>query len=110
MALKGRAPNKAEREHMDRVSDLGCVVCRMRGYYGVPAEIHHIEGKTRKGSHFRVLPLCFEHHRGGRDSEPISRHPYKRRFIDAYGTEEELLRKVDQYLEHDSIEDDYELF
>lgn len=101
MALKGKAPNKAEKEHMARVADLGCVVCRMLGLGCVPAEIHHIEGKTKKGSHMKVLPLCFEHHRRGGDKEPISRHPYKKRFENAYGTEEELLKRVNTYLSYE---------
>tara|TARA_R110002012_G_scaffold239868_1_gene413939 strand:- start:170 stop:421 length:252 start_codon:yes stop_codon:yes gene_type:complete len=79
---------------MDSVSQLGCIVCRLQGFYGVPAEIHHIEGKTKLDTHFKVLPLCFEHHRMGSDKEPISRHPYKKRFVDAYGSEEELLQVV----------------
>lgn len=106
MPLKGRAPTVAEKKHMSEVADLGCVVCRMQGKGRVPAEIHHIEGKTKKGSHFKVLPLCFDHHRRGSDVEPISRHPYKKRFVDAYGTEEELLKRVRQYLSYDAY--DYE--
>ncbi len=51
MALKGRTSNKAERKHMDRVSEIGCIVCRNLGYGYVPAEIHHIEGKNKKGNH-----------------------------------------------------------
>tara|TARA_R110000851_G_scaffold81650_2_gene179253 strand:+ start:154 stop:285 length:132 start_codon:yes stop_codon:yes gene_type:complete len=34
----------------------------------------------------------------GSDKEPISRHPYKKRFIEAYGTEESLLEQVDTIL------------
>jgi len=46
--MKGRNPNKAESKHMDRVSQLGCIVCRNQGRFYVPCEIHHIEGKTKK--------------------------------------------------------------
>lgn len=104
MALKGRTPNKAERKHMDRVSQIGCIVCRNLGYGYVPAEIHHIEGKTKKDSHLKVLPLCFEHHRKGNDKHPISRHPYKKRFENAYGSELSLLEDVKNILR-----DHYEL-
>ena len=103
--MKGRNPTAEEKRHMDRVSQIGCIVCRLQGFYGVPSEIHHVYGKTKKakgdfkGSHFYVLPLCFEHHRMGSDREPISRHPYKKRFVDAYGTEEELLGKVQEILD-----------
>jgi hypothetical protein len=105
MALKGRTPTVAEKEHMARVADVGCVVCRMKGLGRVPAEIHHIDGKTKKGSHFKVLPLCFDHHRRGSDKEPISRHPYKKRFVEAYGTEEELLKRVQTYMSYEYYDD-----
>ena len=39
----------------------------------------------------KVLPLCAIHHRNGSHNPPISRHPNKKRFEEAYGTEEELL-------------------
>ena len=64
-----------------------------------PAEIHHTQGKTKPDAHLMVLPLCFEHHRKGGDKEPISRHPYKKRFEKAYGTEDELLRQVEELIE-----------
>ena len=99
--MKGRNPNSKEKKHMDRVSQLGCIVCYLQGFYGVPAEIHHIEGKTKPETHFKVLPLCFEHHRMGSDMEPISRHPYKARFEKAYGTEYELLELVNSMVKKD---------
>ena len=67
-----------------------------------------IYGKTKKDTHFKVLPLCFEHHRRGGDKEPISRHPYKARFVAAYGTEEQLLAEVNdqiQYLKDEPLVD-----
>ena len=99
MALKGRQPNMAEASHMADVVDLGCIVCRNKGFNS-PAEIHHTQGKTKPNAHFLVLPLCFEHHRMGSDKEPISRHPYKKRFEEAYGTEEELLSQVEDLLKN----------
>ena len=86
---------------MDRVRDFGCIICRQQGKGRRPCEIHHVYGKTKKDAHFKVLPLCFEHHRMGSDKEPISRHPYKARFVAAYGTEESLLDLVDDLLKLD---------
>jgi len=40
----------------------------------------------------------------GSDKEPISRHPYKKRFVDAYGTEESLLEVVSELLKKTSDE------
>ena len=99
--MKGRTPTKAEKEHMDKVRDLGCIICRQQGKGRRPSEIHHVYGKTKKDAYFKVLPLCFEHHRMGSDKEPISRHPYKTRFVAAYGTEESLLDLVDDLLKLD---------
>jgi len=99
MGLKGRRPTAEERLHMARVNELGCVVCYNLGFGKRPCEIHHVYGKIKKGTHLKVLPLCFEHHRMGSDKEPISRHPYKKRFVEAYGTEETLLNQVDTMLE-----------
>jgi hypothetical protein len=101
MSIKGRKPTKKEAEHMDKVSQLGCIVCRNTNGCITPAEIHHIEGKTKVDSHFKVLPLCFDHHRKGNRFRPISRHPYKRRFEEAYGKEEKLLEQVNRLLNED---------
>ncbi len=97
--MKGRNPTKAEKMHMDSVRSLGCIVCRNQGK-NINAEIHHTVGKTKPNAHFLVLPLCPQHHRYGRHEEPISRHPYKKRFENAYGTEEELLKQVEELLEN----------
>jgi len=97
--MKGRTPNAKELSHMNRVREIGCIVCRNKGHYFVPCEIHHTEGKTKEDAHFKVLGLCFEHHRRGGGEEPISRHPYKKRFEKAYGTEAELLIQVEELLE-----------
>jgi len=57
----------AERKHMSRAAELGCAVCRRMGYEGTPAELHHPRAGTgagRRASHYDVIPLCPEHHRG----------------------------------------------
>ena len=56
-----------EKKHLSRVADLGCAVCRRMGFPGTPAEIHHKRAGTgagRRSSHWDVMPLCLEHHRG----------------------------------------------
>lgn len=95
--MKGRTPTAQEKQWMDDVQSLGCIVCRRHGRTETPAEIHHIDGKTKQGAHFHVLPLCYFHHRQGSDSELFtSRHPYKRRFEERYGPEMELLFIVEE--------------
>ena len=99
--MKGRQPTQKEQKHMNCVADLGCIVCYNNGFPNTPAEIHHVYGRTKPNCHMEVLPLCYEHHRKGGlnglsspTDLPISRHPYKRRFEEAYGTEEQLLSQV----------------
>jgi len=56
-------------------------------------------GKTKDGAHFKVLPLCFLHHQEGSDNcIYVSRHPNKTAFERRYGTEESLLKQVDELL------------
>lgn len=55
---------------MDRVSQLGCLVCR------APATLHHVTGYAdRMGrfsrSHKRVVPLCPPHHQIQFDEKQI---------------------------------------
>jgi len=101
----GTRVSMKEASHMADVQELGCIVCRkMYGNFR-DAEIHHLVDKKR--DHFRVLPLCMEHHRGGKDSGMfISRHPYKKRFEEAYGSEISLLELVKEKLKDEIDFDD----
>lgn len=100
--MKGRNPTVKEKKHMDKVQQLGCIVCHLSGLEGVPAEIHHIEGKTKQNAHLKVLPLCYEHHRMGVKTDLfVSRHPFKKEFEKRYGSEKLLLFKVMQLLVDD---------
>lgn len=58
--------NKAK-QHLNRIADLGCILCRHLGTPGTPAEIHHLregQGAAQRGSDWTAVPLCPEHHRG----------------------------------------------
>lgn len=59
--------SKAIKQHLNRVSDLGCILCHHLGYGASPAEIHHIReghGMAQRASDWLTVPLCPEHHRG----------------------------------------------
>jgi hypothetical protein len=82
----------AEKRHLSRVAELGCIICAR------PSEIHHLRnglGLGQRSSHFRVLPLCFDHHRG---PYGIGFHAGKKIWQEKFGTEEELLVKVEKML------------
>jgi len=100
--MKGRKPTKAESDWMKKVVELGCCVCRK--HYGLfsEAEPHHVDGKTKEGAHFHVLPLCPSHHRlASPNGEWATRHSPGRKagkfeFEQEYGTEQELLHYVNE--------------
>jgi hypothetical protein len=86
--------NKSERMHLGRLSSFGCICCHLLGFPEAPCEIHHIRAGTgmgRKSSHFDALPLCPAHHRGTAGLSVPSIHGSKNAFIEAFGTEAELL-------------------
>ncbi len=89
-----KAKTKAEKEHMARVADLGCIICGNN-----LVELHHITTLRAFGArskHTEVLPLCFEHHRGGQRG--VALHEGVKTWEDLHGTQEELLVKVNQQL------------
>ena len=98
--MKGRTPTAAERRHMDKVAALGCIACRKDGMHNPYVSLHHVDGRTKQGAHFRVLPLCAGHHQDGTGAPGlIAVHPWKARFQERYGTQQDLLREVAQLLE-----------
>lgn len=91
-----RQPTKAERQYMDNVRELNCIVCRNEGLGMTPAAIHHTDGHTKPDAHLKVLPLCYFHHQGEYGTGLHSgRVEWERKF----GTQAELLKQVERLLE-----------
>lgn len=89
---------KDEKNHLSKVSELGCIVCRRLGFIGTPAEIHHLRAGQGWGrsSHFHAIPLCPEHHRGKTGVHGLG----TKGFVKHYKfTEQDLLDEVYQLLE-----------
>lgn len=91
-----------EREYLQRVAEVGCIVCRK--FYGVesPAEIHHLragQGMGQRASNFDVIPLCPHHHRIG--GWGIALHAGQKEFEKRHASERELLDVTREIL-HDS--------
>jgi hypothetical protein len=79
----------AEKRHLSRVADLGCIVC------GQPAEIHHPRdnvGMAQRAPHCDAIPLCPNHHRIG--GHGFALHAGQVAFENTFGTEAELLAEV----------------
>ncbi len=95
-----KSATKEERAHMDRVSQLGCIVCRNLGYPDSPAGIHHIRasaGGGQRSSHYEVIPLCALHHLTG--GYGVAFHAGSECWQRAFGTEVELLLQVKTLLD-----------
>lgn len=59
---------KLERQHYDRLFNLGCIACYHLDYGYSPPEIHHIRHKTgvgKRAAFDKTIPLCPLHHRLG---------------------------------------------
>ena len=90
---------KEERKHLNRVAELGCLVCSRLGYPGTPAEIHHKRAGTgagRRSSHLDAMPLCPEHHRGKTGLHGLVTKGFPKHW--GYD-EDDLLREVRERLE-----------
>lgn len=91
---------KAERDHLDAVASLGCIISRKMGMGYVPAEIHHVrtlDGQRIKRNHMLVIPLSPWFHRLGPMGEGF--HSGSRTWQKIHGTEAELLEEVAGLLE-----------
>lgn len=67
---------KAQRAYMDRVAQLGCLLCRQ------PAQLHHVRegaGMAQKSSNWLVVPLCPSHHTGSDGIHGLSPRMFERR-------------------------------
>lgn len=92
---KKKSATKAEKKHMDKVQQLGCIACQKIGFFGTPAEIHHIRtgiGKGQRASNYQVLPLCPHHHRHGGHGEAF--HSGPKAWQERFGSELNLLEEV----------------
>ena len=99
-----RSKTKKEKEHMDRVANLGCLICRKEGNPFSPAELHHIRdvsmiGLGQRAKHTQVIPLCVAHHRIGEESF----HHNSRAFSKKWGSQKELLKETLDLLVHDGL-------
>ena len=94
---KRKARTKAMKAYMGRVAELGCIACRMTGYHGTPAELHHPRanaGGGQKSPDSDVIPLCPAHHRGTMHPIIPSIHRDRLNFIRLFGTEYSLVARV----------------
>lgn len=82
--------SKASKEHMGRVADLGCILCKHLGWGPTPAEVHHLFDSAAR-SDWLCAPLCPEHHRGSTGFHGMGQRKFERVYR---MTEADLLAKT----------------
>ncbi len=87
-----------DKQHLDNVASMGCIVCCNLGLGETPAEIHHIGNGTmgKKAGNHEVIPLCHIHHRTGNNGVAV--HAGRKSFEANFGTEQELLAQTLNWL------------
>jgi len=94
--MKGRAPTKEEKEWMSKVADLGCIACLNELSIYSPCAIHHIDGKTKKGAHFKIIGLCGAHHQTG--GYGVAIHAGRVEWERIHGSQQKLLEQTEELL------------
>ncbi len=100
--------NQEDEDRLERLHAMPCMCCvREHKSQTSPTEAHHLVDKgyrKHSGGHQSTIPLCEWHHRGLCEGPPdkmlFTHGPslalHKRLFIETYGTERELLEKVNE--------------
>lgn len=90
-----RRATRDDRQYMEAVAALGCVVCRNQGQGHQPAQVHHIRqaaGMGQRSPHTLTIPLCPEHHQTG--GHGVAIHAGQRTWENLYGSELGLLAQT----------------
>jgi hypothetical protein len=98
--------SKKDLQRYDKLVRYGCICCRMKGWYAQP-DMHHVLSGGRRTGNQNTLPLCPYHHRGvivGNMNLPElvmgpSLAHGSKRFHECFGTEQELLAKVNEAIQ-----------
>ncbi len=95
--------NKADRDWLAKVAELGCIACRQMGIETPMCEIHHVragQGMGQRSKHIGgTIGLCPSHHRTG--GHGIALHAGQEAFEKVYGTELTLLNIVNLELNYE---------
>lgn len=101
--MKGKNPSYTQHRYWDLLARyVGCIACHKEfGARNYEVSIHHVDGRTKPDAHWLVLPLCAGHHQDGTGAPGlIAVHPWKRRFEDKFGSQEELISECCDQLEN----------
>lgn len=97
--MKGRSASAKQRKYWSLLCEVvGCIACKKDGGFNSYCLPHHIDGRTKKDAHWKVISLCAPHHQDHGVAGFIPVHPYKARFEAEYGSQMDLLRECIQTL------------
>lgn len=83
--------------HMQRVRELGCVVCDRQGNPGTPAAAHHIRegaGGGQKSGDYLTIPLCHFHHQGEEGIHTLGTRLWQSRYWGELDLLNETIRRL----------------
>lgn len=91
-----------KKERFNRLTELGCIICKRFYFVKSPCAIHHLVGlkyrcSGKKAAWENTIGLCGRHHQYGTKEHPaIHSHPeeFERRF----GTQGDLLKLTNELL------------
>ena len=98
--------NQEDEDRLKRIRAMQCICCVIEDVaQPFRTEAHHLTDKgyrKHSGGHQSTLPLCKWHHRGICEGSPDkmlfthgpSLELHKRKFIETYGTERQLLERI----------------
>jgi hypothetical protein len=90
-----RTPTALEADWIIKAVAFGCVACWLDGTPSRPTAYHHIVDGNRRLGHLFGFGLCDPgHHQHGQQFGLVSRHPWKARFEQRYGSEFDLLARL----------------
>lgn len=89
--------------HMDRVAQVGCVVCRKIGNGITPAQVHHVKNGTSPRNDFSTAGLCPDHHTGSIGIHTIGENRFCKANRIPGETEYGLLVLVNEYMARDNV-------
>jgi len=109
MVGRTKGATNSEKQRYQNLRRLGCICCRAKGHWFRDIQIHHITEAGRRLGNEYSIPLCPWHHQGypvfGDADRGMSERwlgpslaVSKKKFIAEFGTEKELLKKVDDEL------------
>ena len=81
---------KSQKEHYEKVANLGCSLCIFLGLGETRPEIHHIRRYGGKRDNAPVIGLCVEHHRGNTGVHGLGAKGFEKK----YGISQEFLLEL----------------